>query len=291
MTSTTAGLPPVGIRWTVGDVSDRGFDALRLSIWGAWHIFGLQASYVVCVHAISVDVARTRTGPVPPELSWHDATRDVPPFLRMVLGNGMAEGAGWKLAPLRYFPFRHELSLDNDCILWSLPPSLQDWLARPVRHAGCVLAEDVQPCFGEFAPECPRRALHAGLRALPPRFDPGPLLREALARRQRDVSTPLAFTCERDEEGLQAAALSLAGPLRVVPLEEVTVCSPFPPHLPHLGSCGAQLVGLNARSIDGESCGRPADACMAEHWERHAGDLKERTGAPARFELAGLASV
>jgi hypothetical protein len=291
MTSTNAGLPPVGIRWTMGDASERGYDALRLSIWGAWRIFGPAASYVVCVHSVPVDVARSRTGPVPAALTWHDATRDVPAFLRAVLGNGMAQGAGWKLAPLRCFPFRHELSLDNDCILWSLPPSLQQWLAQPRSQAGCVLAEDVQSCYGQFAAECPRRPLNAGLRALPPRFDPGPPLREALARRQRDVSTPLAFTCEPDEEGLQAAALSLAGPLHAVPLEEVTVCSPFPPHLPHLGSCGAHFIGLSARTPDGESGGNRADTSMAEHWKRHAGDLRARTGAPARFELAGLASV
>ena len=40
---------PVGIRWTIGNVSTRGFEALRLSIWGAWKAFGPDAIYVVCV--------------------------------------------------------------------------------------------------------------------------------------------------------------------------------------------------------------------------------------------------
>src|SRR5574338_1333205 len=30
----------LAVRWTVGDVSDEGFTALQLSIWGAWKAFG-----------------------------------------------------------------------------------------------------------------------------------------------------------------------------------------------------------------------------------------------------------
>jgi hypothetical protein len=291
MTSTAAGLPPVGIRWTIGDVSDRGFEALRLSVWGAWHVFGPAASYVVCVNTVPLDQARKRTGALPPEVTWDDATSQVPAFMRAVLGNGMAQGAGWKLAPLRCFPNRHELSLDNDCILWELPPSVRHWLSLPRSQAGCLMAEDVQPCYGQFAPQCPKQAFNAGIRGLPPGFDLCAALRAALDRRQRDVLAPLAFTSELDEQGLQAAALALAGPLHAVPLEEVTVCSPFHPHLPHLGRCGAHFVGLNARTIAFESFGRPADVCMAEHWQRHLGELKARTRTPAPFELAGLASV
>jgi hypothetical protein len=292
MTSpNAAGLPPVGIRWTMGDVSHRGFEALRLSIWGAWRIFGPDAAYAVCVNNVPLHEARIRTGPVPSGVAWHDVTGAVPGFLRTVLGNGMAQGAGWKLAPLRCFQNRHELSLDNDCILWELPPSVRAWLSLPADPATCLLAQDVQPCYGQFAAQCPPQALNAGIRGLPPGLDLCPLLRAALDRRQRDVLSPLAFTSELDEQGLQAAALSLLGPVQVVPLEEVTVCSPFHPHLPDLGRCGAHFVGLNARVIDWEYYGRPADAWMSEHWARHGGDLHARTGTPARFALAGLASA
>jgi hypothetical protein len=289
--SIAAGLPPMGIRWTIGEVSERGFEALRLSIWGAWRIFGPDASYAVCVNTVPLHDARRRTGPVPAAVAWHDVTGDVPGFLRAVLGNGMAQGAGWKLAPLRCFPNRHELSLDNDCILWELPPSMQDWLSLPAAQAPCLLAEDVQPCYGQFAAQCPQRPLNAGIRGLPPGLDLCTLLRASLERLQGDVLSPLAFTSELDEQGLQAAALSLAGPVHVVPLQEVSVCSPFEPHLPDLGRCGAHFVGLNARSIGWEYYGRPADACMAEHWARHVDTLHDRTGTPARFVLAGLASV
>ena len=112
-------MPPVsvGIRWTIGDVNERGFEALRLSIWGAWRAFGPDAAYVVCVNTVSPEEARARTGPVPHAVVWRPAS-DLPGFLRGHLEAGMAEGVAWKVAPLRCFPDRWELSLDNDCIFW-----------------------------------------------------------------------------------------------------------------------------------------------------------------------------
>jgi hypothetical protein len=117
----------VGIRWTIGDVNGRGFEALRLSIWGAWRAFGPDASYVVCVNTVSGEEARARTGPVPDAVVWRPAS-DPPGFLREHLEAGMAEGVAWKLAPLRCFPDRWELSFDNDCIFWETPTAIGRWL-------------------------------------------------------------------------------------------------------------------------------------------------------------------
>src|SRR5438105_2021446 len=132
---------PIGVRWTVGDVSDRGFEALRLSIWGAWHVFGPEAAYAVCVNSIPVRDARERTEPVPHAVEWHHATADdLPASLRTVLARNMAEGTGWKFAPLRLFPRRFELALDNDAILWALPPSIERWLTLAAQRGECLLA-------------------------------------------------------------------------------------------------------------------------------------------------------
>src|SRR4051794_11868036 len=72
----------IGVRWTLGDVGDRGFEALRLSIWGARKVFGPDAGCAVCVNTIPVEEARRRTGDVPGDVVWHDATGDLPEFLR-----------------------------------------------------------------------------------------------------------------------------------------------------------------------------------------------------------------
>ena len=280
-------LPPIGIRWTIGNVSDRGFEALRLSAWGAWQVFGPDAHYVVCVNTVPLAQARERTGPVPDAIGWHGADTDLPQFLRDVLGTGMAEGVGWKLAPLRCFPDRHELSLDNDCILWALPPSVVHWLDTARRDNACLMAEDVRACYGQFAAQCPALPHNAGIRGLPPGFDIDQALRAAIGHREQQAGSALAFTSELDEQGLQAAALSLSAPLQTVTLQEVSVCSPFPPHLPELGRCGAHFVGLNTRHIAWDYEGRPADDWMTEHWARHAPALYARTGAPRVPATAG----
>lgn len=271
----------VGVRWTIGDVSARGFEALRLSVWGAWRVFGRQARYVVCVNNVPLPQASSRTGPLPPGVDWIDATGMLPAFLRQLLGPGMAQGTGWKLAPLRCFPDLHEVSLDNDCILWSAPDALREWRADGAPQ-GCLMAEDVRACYGQFAPQCPPLPpCNAGIRGLPPGFDLEAALREAIARREREAGAAPLFDSELDEQGLQVAALSAAEPLKVVPLRDVTVSSPFHPHLPDLGRCGAHFVGLNARTIAWDYYDRPADEWMAEHWARHLPVLRERTGAPS----------
>jgi len=130
-----------GIRWTVGDVRARGFEMLRLSIASAFQLLGAAARYVVCVNTLSVDEARHRTGSLPASVEWRRVTRDdLAPFLYPYLGDVMAEGVGWKLAPLRIFPNHYELSLDNDCILWHLPEAIGEWLGS---HDRCLFAEDV----------------------------------------------------------------------------------------------------------------------------------------------------
>lgn len=267
----------IGIRWTLGDVGPRGFEALRLSIHGAWRVFGPRAAYAVCVNTISIESARQRTGPLPQAVAWHDVSTDLPAFLKSRLGPDMAEGVGWKLAPLRIFPDRHELSLDNDCILWELPDSIAAWLEERPTSPRCLLAEDVKACFGQFAALCPPEPRNAGIRGLPPGFDLGQVLREVLEEREREAGGPLALSSELDEQGLQTAALSRACPPVVVRLGEVSICSPFYPHRPEAGCCGAHFVGLNARHIAWDYYDRPADTWMSEHWQRHRPGLYQRT--------------
>ncbi len=47
----------LGIRWTIGNVSMAGFDALRLSIVGAARCFGASAEYAVCAAAADDGIA------------------------------------------------------------------------------------------------------------------------------------------------------------------------------------------------------------------------------------------
>jgi hypothetical protein len=262
----------LGIRWTIGDVSRRGFESLRLSIWGAWGLFGADADYLVCVNTVSVDHARRLAGSVPDAVMWQAADSELPGWLRTrFLDDGMAEGVAWKLAPLRCFPDHRELALDNDVILWELPAALAAWLAdeSPER---CLLAEDVVPGLGQFVSVCGGRALNSGIRGLPAGFD--------LEQRLSDVldDHPVTLVSELDEQGLQAAALSRVTEPHVVSVDEVTICSPFPPHLPRPGRCGAHFVGLNARRFGWDFYGEPAELVRARHWDQHRAELYGRVG-------------
>lgn len=268
-TGMTAG---VGIRWTIGDVSDHGFEALGLSIRGAHRLFGARARYAVYVNSIPIERAQARCGPVPVDVEWRDATGRTPAWLAAHLDDGYAEGVAWKLAPPRAFPDRHELALDNDVILWRLPGAIARWLARA---DACVVAEDVRACFGQFADLCGDGARNLGIRGVPPGFDLDAALRDVLAAR------PVRLTSELDEQGLQVAALARARAVDVVPLADVTICSPFPPHLPELGRCGAHFCGLNARRVGWSLHGRPAEDHLADHWRRWRAEIERRVGAAA----------
>jgi len=270
------------VRWTLGDVSSRGFEALRLSVWGAWKLFGDEARYGICVNSISLAHAQRETGSLPAQVLWRAVDRrDLPPVLDEVLDPGMAEGAGWKLAPTRLFPAAFELALDNDCILWRLPPSVRQWITNAERDR-CVMAEDVNGCFGQVTDLCGGDPRNAGIRGFPPGFDLSAAVRLVIERCRSRRGRAVRLASETDEQGLQTASLSIHSPPATVTLAEVSICSPFHPHLPNLGSCGAHFVGLNAHHIPWNYYDRPADEWIKQHWHRHLPELYIRTGADRR---------
>jgi hypothetical protein len=247
----------LGIRWTIGNVNPEGFEALRLSITGAVKIFASTAVYLVCVNSISAEEARDWTGSLPVQVEWREVRREhLPRFLNF--GAGVAEGTGWKFCPLRAFTDLAELSIDNDCILWEMPRGMERWLEA---GRGCLIAEDVRGHFGAFAPLCGTAPRNSGIRGITPEFPFEELLSGFMAQ-----SPGLAT--EGDEQGLQVAAIHARGAPELVRVDEVTICSPFPPHLQALGSCGVHFVGLNTKqfnwSMDGEN---PADLTR-ENWRK-----------------------
>jgi hypothetical protein len=260
----------LGIRWTVGDVLPRGFEALRLSILGMQRLLGDACEYAVCVNGVSIERVWSLVSPLPLRVRWCEARRDMlPGWFRRFTDDGMSGGPAWKFAPLRLFPDRFELSLDNDVVMWALPESVVRWL-REANPKRALIAEDVAPLFGQFAPKCGDAPRNSGIRGLPPGFDLEGALQSTL---EESADSPLSN--EGDEQGLQVAALSRLAEPAVVKLEEVTVCSPFPPHVPDLGRCGAHFVGLNT-SLPFMYYDRTADAVRAEHWDELAPEIERR---------------
>jgi hypothetical protein len=87
---------------------------------------------------------------------------------------------------------------------------------------------------------------------------------------------PVTLRSELDEQGLQVAALRRTTRPFVISTSELTICSPFSPHQPYLGRCGAHFVGLNARRLSFDVDGAPAIRFVREHWMRHRAAIAER---------------
>ncbi len=281
-------LPPradrLTVRWTIGRVRPRGFEMLRLSMLCAVRLFGPATRYRVCVNTLPIAEVQARTGPVPEAIEWRSVNRDdVPPVLRPHCTGDLMQGMGWKLTPLRTDLGRFELALDNDCILWDLPTAMAEWLEA---GTGALLAEDVDRCLGRFDALCPPGALNAGIRGLPPDADLATALAHVLRAVEPAPGEQVQLVDEIEEQGLQAAAVARIAPLFFVSADEVSICSPFWPRSPELGSCGAHFVGMNARHTPWNYYDRPADEWLDEHWSRHRAALYERAGLPLPTESA-----
>jgi hypothetical protein len=276
----------LGLRWTVGDVSESGFESLHLSLWSAWRLFGENAKYAVAVNGIALEQARRRVGEAPDGLQWVRSEDFIPKWLDSHVDSGMAEGVAWKLCPVRVFPGRYELSFDNDVILWEVPAAIRSWLNSSNPEA-CLMAEDLQRCLGQFADLCDPRSINSGIRGLPPEFDYELRLRQTLAQ------TGIKMRSELDEQGLQAATLS-GTELYLVSTTDVSICSPFPMHQKTLGRCGAHFVGLNPKQLPWTIDGRPAHQVIREFWQSHREELEARVWADRELALAtgaGLRSL
>lgn len=274
-------IPKLGIRWTIGDVSDPGFATLRLSILSCWRLFGEAAQFAVCVNSIPVQDAITKAGDLPCDVIWIDANKLIPEWLRRNAGAGMAEGVAWKFAPVRMWRDRHELALDNDIVLWRTPPAMRAWLES---CDSCLMSADVRPALGQFTALCGERALNSGIRGFYPGFDmEGTLL--TMLQRSR-----IKLRSELDEQGLQAAVLSRSK-LHVIPTSDVSICSPFPMHEPRLGNCGVHFVGLNCKTIPWTLEGRPGHEVVVELWRSFLPQVEELIGGQSTASTGAIATL
>jgi hypothetical protein len=256
------------VRWTVGDVSVPGFEALSLSVRAAFALFGPEAKYMICANSVSADEVRHRLGEVPPGLEIREVnSAEMPSWMRRFIDPAFAEGVAWKFVPVRLAPECFELSLDNDVIFWRVPAAMSEWLAS---GKGCLIAEDVRACFGKFAPYCGTEPRNSGIRGLSPGLHYEDCLRSLLSE------NPVILNSELDEQGLQIAALLRQEPVHVVRLSEVSVCSPFPPHVPQAGSHGVHFVGLNAKSLPWSWNGMPGHEHIRANWLAERADVERR---------------
>jgi hypothetical protein len=225
----------VGVRWNVGEARPRAYESLRLSILGAWRLFGPRAAYAVCVNTLSTAEVRRRVGPVPAAVAWVDTTRGwARSFAFAHTGPGRAQNAAWELVPPRLFIDRFEITLDGDVILWEMPSALDAWLAEGSSRS-TLLAESHTPSYGAFAGMSGARACSTAIRGVPPGFDLVPAWKGVLRDRPAFLSTAA------DVQGLQVAAHVRGGDVRQVSVEDIAF------HPPALGRCGVRFAGSDVQ--------------------------------------------
>jgi hypothetical protein len=255
------GTASLGVRWHIGERTSRTYLALRLSILGAWQAFGDSADYAVTVDTLDVAEAQRRVGTLTAPVRWHAVDGLLPDMIQERFDPGLADGTAWKLAPVRVFPDLPELSLEPDCILWSIPPAVRGWLSDA--ENSFLLADDVRPRFGKFWAFCGGELKSARILGLPPGFDFDAAMAQILDATRGTLSSEL------EVNGLQVAAVTDSGQAHVVSSEDVSICSPFSPDWPHLGRFGAQFMRLEPRRVDFHHEGRPAIDVAAEHFDAH----------------------
>jgi hypothetical protein len=260
----------LAVRWTIGDVSSRGYEALGLSILGVTRLLP-DAAFVVTVNSVPLDEARRRLGDTADLVEWIGSDGKAPEWLRSYLDDNFAEGVAWKFAPLRLFPDCYELALDNDVVLWDLPSAVKAWIQDP---ESCLIAEDVTCAYGQFAAVCGDQPRNSGIRGIPPRFPLGNALRAMLERH------PAKLTTELDEQGLQVAVVTCRKH-HVVSIQDVSICSPFPPHSRMLGACGAHFVGLNAKKLPWTLREKSGEEYLYANWEGWLPEMRSRIQATA----------
>jgi hypothetical protein len=266
MTRGLKNMAEVLVRWTIGDVSWRGFDALALSIAGAKRVFGPSARYVVCVNSIPASCVADRVGGLSKGVEWLQADCLLPLWLRRLVDRGMAQGVAWKFAPISVATEIPTLALDNDVVLWAMPDSVRCWL-----HDGdtLLIAEDVQAHYGAFEDRCPTEPRNSGIRGTPAGYPLEERLLQVLEQSGRQLKS------EGDEQGLQVALVT-SEEHRVVELEEVSICGYFRPHQLQFGSCGAHFVGVNAKKLPYRWKGRSGEHYVHEFWDAMKPQLLSR---------------
>lgn len=120
------------VRMTAGGVmSAWKLELTMIAMLGATNVFP-EDHRVLCLTNLDDDAAnilRAEAG----ALGWECRSMTAGEFPRVLMGPSR-RGGWWKFAPPRLAPDEDELWIDNDIVLWNMPPAIRDW-----KNSGSVL--------------------------------------------------------------------------------------------------------------------------------------------------------
>jgi hypothetical protein len=225
------------VRWTIGPVSDIGFEILNDSINFFTEAYP-EFDYFICYNKIDLNKIKIKKKH---KISFIFQEEFLPPCLLTPPDNNLEEasGCGWKLVPPRLRIGALELFIDNDIIIRNRMPSIDKWLS--LKNYG-LISEGLnrKRMFGKFDNFIPShiRAC-AGLFGLPVNFD----FNKQIKYYSSHIASSLGGY---DEQGLTVASIVNIGKYIMVPLSSLYISEdhvPFPEKIPD----GIHFVGANRK--------------------------------------------
>lgn len=212
----------LAVRWNIGAGSEEGDQALRQSIACWRREFKEDCHYAVCYNS--------RNTPIVPD--WVACYSQEKWITSLPLP---PTGPAWKLYPARLFDNMHELVIDNDVVITSIPPLIEKWLSQ----GGLLCSQAYKRNYGQFDNRVPKNVLiNSGILGFPPGFD----FHQEIVRMIREVGLK-SWESHFCEQGCVASIFSEQGYTQLS-LDDISVGVPEEEF--KIGRHGIHFVGLNA---------------------------------------------
>ena len=214
--------PSPVVRWTIGPVSDSGFQSLGLSITSFLHFYP-HVEPIVCFNC------------QPDKISWlpdhilrYDQSRHQDDEIKPI-------GVAWKLYPPRLAPERHELFIDNDVVFLEPIPEIDQFFNGDIT----LLLQGLSRNYGRYEKHVPPGyCINSGIFGCPPGFNLNKYVKffGGIAWEENVANRSKTF----DEQGIVALALLQYKKFAIIPDTSVTNCE-----MKLINGKGLHFVGVN----------------------------------------------
>lgn len=214
------------IRWTTCESTKEGRRCLHTAVRSMKKLIS-DADYVICHNNIPPHLRTTL--PKIPLLSQDTCVNALPE---------PPKGPAWKLYPPRLRLNSHEIMLDNDLIIYKMPPLFNEFLESSNL---IVVTEAYRRSYsGPLERLIPSGFnINSGVLCLPPGFD-------FKSRLEKEINTyGLEWNDHFDEQTLVAYVLSQHKNVKIIPQSEIAVSA----HYLNFGTHGCHFVGLNSTNL------------------------------------------
>lgn len=154
------------MRWTIGDVSDAGWECLSESVRVVPKVYP-EFDYVICYNSLSEDkIDFLKSFNI--DLYEQKIEEIGIPYEFSKDGDERVTNHFWKLCPLRLRPESHEIWIDNDLILWNRIEEIDEFLESDIPIVSQKWSRELYGIFDSQVDE--GNNICAGFFGLPPHY-------------------------------------------------------------------------------------------------------------------------